>query len=229
MACPARYCRGMTDVAVFVDPSCPWAWITSRWVKDVAPQRDLVVFWRSYCLEIRDDYGVAPTVPPDFRQAAIAGHALSHRMLRIFEAARARCGEEAVDALYTEWGRRYFLRGDTRGHREGTAGDALLAGCLAGCGLDPDLADAADDEKWDTPIREAMETAYAFGGPKTQTPTIVVSAEPPHGFKGPVMAPAPTGPAAARLWDAIEVLAAEPGFFEITRPRANPPQPTPLG
>ena len=119
MACPARYCRGMTDVAVFVDPSCPWAWITSRWVKDVAPQRDLVVFWRSYCLEIRDDYGVAPTVPPDFRQAAIAGHALSHRMLRIFEAARARCGEGAVDALYTEWGRRYFLSGDTRGQREG--------------------------------------------------------------------------------------------------------------
>ena len=38
------------------------------------------------------------------------------------------------------------------------------------------------------------------------------------------MAPAPTGAAAVRLWDAIEVISREPGFFEITRPRVNPPR-----
>jgi predicted DsbA family dithiol-disulfide isomerase len=216
----------MTGVSVFVDPSCPWAWITSRWVKEVAPQRDLLVTWRSYCLEIRDDYGVAATVDESYREAALAGHALSHRMLRIFEAARARAGEEAVDALYTEWGRRYFRRAGGMGLSGSAGGDALLADCVAGSGLDADLAAAADDDKWDTPIREAMEVAYAFGGPKTQTPTIVVDADPPHGFKGPVMAPPPTGPAAVRMWDAIEVLSADPGFFEITRPRANPPRVT---
>jgi 2-hydroxychromene-2-carboxylate isomerase len=211
----------MTDVEVFVDPSCPWAWITSRWVKEVAPTRDLAVTWRSYCLEIRDDYGVAPTVPEQFREAAIAAHALSHRMLRIFEAARARAGEDAVDALYTAWGRRFF---DDPGARDGT----LLAACLAACGLDAELVGAADDEKWDGPIVEAMDVAYAFGGTKTQTPAIVVRDEPPHGFKGPVMAPAPTGVAALQLWDAIQVIAGEPGFFEITRPRRNPPRPPAL-
>ena len=208
----------MTGVEVFVDPSCPWAWITSRWVKEVAPRRDLTVTWPSYCLEIRDDYGVAPTVPESLRATVIAAHAISHRMLRIFEAARAEAAEDAVDALYTEWGRRFFVAGGPRD-------DELLSQCLAGTTLDPDLILAADDEKWDTPIMEAMEVAYAFGGPKTQTPTIVVGADPPHGFKGPVMAPAPTGDAAARLWDAIEVISQEPGFFEITRPRANPPRP----
>jgi 2-hydroxychromene-2-carboxylate isomerase len=215
----------MTDVSVFVDPSCPWAWITSQWVKEVAPQRGLTITWRSFCIEIRDDYGVAPTVPEQFRPSAIIAHALSHRMLRIFEAARARYGEESVDALYTEWGRQYFLTDG--GHRpaDGGNGDAILAGCLAACGLDAELVAAADDDKWDAPIRDAMEVAYAFGGPKTQTPTIVVDAETPHGFKGPVMAPAPTGPAALRLWDAIEVLSTEAGFFEITRPRANRPVP----
>jgi hypothetical protein len=208
----------VTDVEVFVDPSCPWAWITTRWLKEVAPQRDLVVTWRSYCLEIRDDYGVAPTVPEKLRQVALEGHALSHRMLRVFEAARARAGEGAVDALYTEWGRRFFAD-----HAHADA--PLLSACVAGCGLDPDLVAAASEEKWDTPIIEAMEVAYAFGGPKTQTPTIVVRADPPYGFKGPVMAPAPTGEAALRLWDAIEVVCEEPGFFEITRPRANRPIP----
>jgi len=32
------------------------------------------------------------------------------------------------------------------------------------------------------------------------------------------MAPAPTGPAAVRLWDAIQVLSEHEGFFEFARP-----------
>jgi predicted DsbA family dithiol-disulfide isomerase len=208
----------MTGVEVYVDPSCPWAWVTSRWVKEVAPHRDLEVTWPSYCLEIRDDYGVAPTMPESRREAAIAAHALSHRMLRIFEAARAQAGEHVIDALYTEWGNRFFVRGTPRD-------DTLFVDCLAACGLDAGLVEAADEEKWDAPIVEAMEIAYGFGGPKTQTPTIVVRTDPPHGFKGPVMAPAPTGEAAVRMWDAIQVLSEEPGFFEITRPRRNRPIP----
>ena len=64
--------------------------------------------------------------------------------------------------------------------------------------LDRSLA-AADEEKWDAPIVESMEVAYAFAGPKTQTPAIVVRSDPPHGFKGPVMSPAPTGNAALRM------------------------------
>jgi hypothetical protein len=188
-------------------------------LKEVAPERGLSVTWRSYCLEIRDDYGVAPTVPEHLREAAIAGHALSHRMLRIFEAARLEAGEEAVDALLTEWGPRFF------GH-DAVRGDELLSACVAACGFDANLVAAADEDKWDAPIVQSMEVAYEFGGPKTQTPTIVVRTEPPQGFKGPVMAPAPTGEAAVRLWDAIQVLSQEPGFFEITRPRRNSPRVT---
>jgi predicted DsbA family dithiol-disulfide isomerase len=206
----------MTGVDVFVDPSCPWAWITTTWLKEVAPQRDLDLTMRSFCLEIRDDYGVAPTMPEEHREAAIAAHAVAHRMLRIFEAARARDGQGAVDALYEAWGPRFFVR-------DRATGDELLSDCLAACGLDAELVLAGDDDKWDTPIVEAMDVAYEFGGYKTQTPTIVVRGNPPHGFKGPVMAPAPTGEAAVRLWDAIQVISQEPGFFEITRPRANRP------
>src|SRR5262249_36406971 len=153
-------------VDVYVDPSCPWAWITSRWIKEVAPQRDLSVTWQSYCLEIRDDYGVAPWVPEDFRQKAIDAHAVAHRMLRVFEAVRARPGEDGVDALLTAWGRRFFQPGAARD-------DSLLAECLEACAFEPELLSAADEEKWDGPIVESMQVAYRFGGPKTQTPTIV--------------------------------------------------------
>src|SRR3984957_9585918 len=124
--------NGKTDVEMYVDPSCPWAWITSRWLVAVAPERDLTLTWRSYCLEIRDDYGVAATMPEAYRERALAGHALSHRMLRVFEAARAEGGEVAVDALYTEWGRRYFLGGRGGG---GRGGDGVGVGD-AGAGSD---------------------------------------------------------------------------------------------
>lgn len=214
---PTLHLHSMTDVEFYVDPSCPWAWITSRWLLEVAPHRDLNISWPSYCLEIRDDYDVAPTVPENYRQQALEGHALSHRMLRIFEAARAEAGEDAVGRLYTEWGRRRFSR---YGHK----GDDLLVETIAAAGLRTDLVAAADEDTWDDPICESMEIAYAFGGPKTQTPTIVVRADPPHGFKGPVMAPAPTGPEAVQLWDAITVLSKHDGFFEITRPRTKLPR-----
>ena len=206
----------MTSVEMYVDPSCPWAWVTGQWLREVAPRRGLDITWRSYCLEIRDDYGAAATVPEHRREAVIAAHAISHRMLRIFEACRAAHGEDGVDALYAAWGPRFFPKGVQRD-------DTLLSDTVAACGFDTALVAAADDEKWDTPILESMDVAYAFGGPKTQTPTIVVRDDPPHGFKGPVMADVPMGEAAARMWDAIQVLSAEPGFFEITRPRAKTP------
>jgi hypothetical protein len=185
-------------------------------VKEVAPHRDLTVSWQSFCIEIRDDYGVAPTIPEHLKAMAVEGHALSHRFLRILEAARTRGGEEVVDVLYTEWGRRFFEPGRARS-------DALLAEILEAGRVDADLLEEAGNDKWDEPIVAAMDVAYAFGGHKTQTPTIVIGDDPPHGFKGPVMTPAPTGDAALRFWDAIQVISREPGFFEITRPRANKP------
>ena len=121
-----------------------------------------------------------------------------------------------MDVLYAEWGHRYFVRKQPR--------DAdLFAACVAAAGLESGLIEAADDESWDEPIRKSMEVAYAFCGEKTQTPAIVVRSDPPHGFKGPVMAPAPTGPAALQLWDAIQVLSEHHGFFELTRPRIDSP------
>jgi hypothetical protein len=56
----------------------------------------------------------------------------------------------------------------------------LLEQSVAAAALDPALVAAAGEEKWDRPIVESMEVAYAFGGPKTQTPTIVVRADPPR-------------------------------------------------
>ncbi len=207
----------MQVVEVYTDPSCPWTWITSRWLREVASQRALELRWRSYCLEIRDGGELPPSVPDELRPVAAASRAASHRVLRVFEALRTDEREDAVDALYTEWGRRLFVPGPP----VAPAPDLLLS-CLRVCGLAVEWDRAGDDPSWDTLIIGSMEIAYAFGGAQAKTPTLVLTGAQPRGVTGPVMSPAPTGEAALRLWDAVCVLADQPGFFELTRPRRMP-------
>lgn len=183
---------------------------------------------RSYSLEIRDRGELPAGMPEDVRRVLRQWAAESHRALRIFEALRADGGEEAIDALYTEWGRRsteLVGAGKTLFVPERPP-PALPAGmlrdCLQACRLDPELYGAADDPAWDVAIIDSMEEACVFGGVKTQTPTVVLRSDPPRGLKGPVMSPAPTGERALRLWDAYRIMADEPGFFEVTRPRQMP-------
>ncbi len=210
----------MLVVDVFTDPSCPWTWIASRWLKEVAPQRDLELRWRSYSLEIRDG-GELPTAMPDqVRRVAGELRAASHRALRVFEVLRGK-GEDAVDALYTEWGRRLFRPGSP----PAAPPPGLLTDCLQSCGFDPELDSAGDDPAWDAAIIRSMEDAYAIAGANARTPTLVLAGDPPRGLTGPVMSPAPSGDRALGLWDAFRVLADEPGFFEVRRPRQMPSLP----
>ena len=59
-------------------------------------------------------------------------------------------------------------------------------------------------------------------GPHPLSPAIVLK-ESLTGLCGPVFSPAPAGEAALRAWDAVRVLPAEPGFFELRRARTGPP------
>jgi hypothetical protein len=76
-------------VSVYIDPSCPWTWITAGWLREVAPQRRLMLRWRSLSLVQRDGTGLPPAMPEHSRALASAASIQSHRLLRVFEALRA--------------------------------------------------------------------------------------------------------------------------------------------
>ena len=72
------------DVRCYFDPVCPFAWMTSKWVRMVAAQRDCTVDWRFISLRLINS---AIDHHSHFRVGYEEGHTSGLRLLRV--AARA--------------------------------------------------------------------------------------------------------------------------------------------
>ena len=44
-----------TNAKFWFDPSCPWAWMTSRWILNVAEQRPINVEWNIFSLGVLNE------------------------------------------------------------------------------------------------------------------------------------------------------------------------------
>ena len=184
-------------------PGCPWTWVTSRWLLEVAPHRDLDIHWRSFSLTLLN--GCAD-VPAQYRERAEG----AHDVLRVVEAARS-AGEPqpAIGAFYTGAGRELFSG----------AWPLHVPQTLAGAGLDPALAGAFSESAWDRAIESSMEEAADLCGTTAASPTIALETAPGRAFFGPVLSHAPAGAAAADLWDAFVTMASAGAVYEIKRDR----------
>ncbi len=93
------------DIHFYFDPVCPFAWMTSKWVRKVQTQRDYTVDWRFISLRLLNahiDYDAH--FPPEYE----AGHTAGLRLLRVAARARAEHGRDAVGALYAALGAHIF-------------------------------------------------------------------------------------------------------------------------
>ena len=41
-----------STLTVWIDPGCPWAWQTARWVRDLREQGAFAIEWRLFSLEV---------------------------------------------------------------------------------------------------------------------------------------------------------------------------------
>src|SRR5688500_7484064 len=184
----------MADLHFYFDPVCPFAWMTSKWVRQVAAQRDYDVDWRLISLRIVNasvDYDAH--FPPEYE----AGHTAGLRLLRVAARARSMRGREAVGPLYAALGQHIFesergewLTGEHRDTRQ------FVEPILAEAGLPADLADALDDEGADEELRAETAEALALTGKDVGTP--ILHFRPPEGpsegvaFFGPVISRPPS-------------------------------------
>jgi hypothetical protein len=210
----------MADLHFWFDPVCPFAWLTSRWVRTVAAQRDYAVDWRFISLRLLNahvDYDAH--FPPGYE----AGHTAGLRLLRVATRTRQEHGPAAVGELYAALGAQIFETGpeDDEGRR-GTA--AFVEPVLARVGLPTALAAALDDASLDAGIQAETDEALALTGKDVGTP--ILHFRPPDGvaFFGPVISRLPTDDEAVELWDHVVALAGFPGFAELKRSLRERPQ-----
>lgn len=196
----------MTDVDFWFDPSCPWAWMTSRWVDEVSPHRDLNVAWHIMSLyvlnedkDVSDSYRA--TLPRTLRYA------------RLVSAVGELQGQQAVKPLYDALGSRIHP-----GRRKDS--DAVIAEALEEVGLPADYVGYADSDEYDAQLRASHADGIERVGQDVGTPVIAVGGT---AFFGPVISPTPRGEQALTLWDGIVAAASYDGFFELKRSRTRDP------
>ena len=193
-------------VDFWFDPACPWAWMTSRWIDEVARSRPIEVRWHVMSLSVVNE---GRDLSESYRRLMDA----SWGPVRVLVAAARAHGDGVLKPLYDAMG--------TRRHPDGrTDTDAIVAESLAEVGLPANLAAAAESDEYDDALRASTADAQALVGDDVGTPVVAIDGV---GFFGPVVTPAPRGERALAMFDGLALMTSVPGFYELKRTRTSGP------
>jgi hypothetical protein len=193
-------------VDLWVDPACPWAWMTSRWLLEAGQVRDFDVEFHVMSLAVLNE---GRDLPENYRKLLDKAWG----PVRVLIAAEERHGNKVLEPLYSAMGTRYHVNGEKNFHK-------VIAESLSDVGLEEDLADAATSTQFDEALRKSHHEGMDPVGYDVGTPVIHVG---DVAFFGPVITPAPKGEAAGRLFDGVMLVASTPGFYELKRTRTADP------
>jgi predicted DsbA family dithiol-disulfide isomerase len=192
----------VTDhIRFYFDPTCPWAWQTAKWIREVEQVRDIEIDWRLFSLRLVNESIDDPLTDTSARSVPA---------LRALALVGREHGNDAIARLYEAIGERIH-------DKDGDLSVDLLREAVSSSNLDPDVVDRAmADPSTAEDVRaqhlEAVDTVQGFG-----VPTIVL--ESGRGIFGPVVSLAPAGEEAGQVWDHTRWLIDYDGFFELKRER----------
>ncbi|MDQ2723991.1 MAG: hypothetical protein M3Y36_00600 [Actinomycetota bacterium] len=196
---------------------CPWAYQSSRWIREVRAVRDVTVRWGFFSLEEinREETKKHPWERP---------WSYGWSLLRVATMARregggegSREGEDAVDRWYEAAGRALHVDGRAVHRRE------VAEEVAAEAGFDPAMVGrAVDDPTTTDEVLADHRRVVGAGGYGVPTLRLTGVDKGADGWLfGPVVVPAPTGEAAGRLWDLVAGWAEFPHLYELRRPKTD--------
>jgi len=197
------------EINFYFDPVCPFAWMTSKWVRMVAAQRDYAVDWRFISLRLINSHlDYDSHFPAGYEE----GHTSGLRLLQVAARARAEHGRGAVGPLYEAVSSEIFDSPGAAGLTPAVRGSrAFVEPLLARAGLPAGLADALDDGAG----RRDPPGGRRGTGPDGPGRRHADHSVRPAGRHRPLRSgdqPAPGPGGRRRLWDHVIGLAGFPGF-----------------
>ena len=191
-----------TQVDFWFDPTCPWAWMTSRWILEVEKVRDVkAVFHPMSLFILNEGRDLDPGYRAHIDETLIASRAAA-AVMKLY-------GHDQVRDFYTALGTRLHPKGEP-------ITVETIAAALQEAGLDAGIAQRVTPDEFDADLRAYQKVAQDLVGTDVGTPIIRING---MALFGPVISPAPKGEAAGELFDGVAKVTAYPGFFELKRSR----------
>lgn len=153
----------MADVELYLDPICPFAWVTSRWLLEAAQSTHTPVTLRQMSLAVLNEGKDLDAKQQQMMQR-------SRQLGRLFAAVTTKYGADAFARLYDSIGTRIRLR-----REEITQGGIREA--LAETGLDESLSETLDDSGLDDEARHAHQASQDALGGTAGSPIIAVDGQ----------------------------------------------------
>jgi 2-hydroxychromene-2-carboxylate isomerase len=190
----------------YFDPMCPYAYQTSRWIRNARAQTPIDITWKFFSLE--EVNLVAGKRHPWERPWSYG-----FGQMRVGALIRRELGNDEVDRWYEIVGNAFFYDGIKMPVPE------IHAEVIGAHGFDPSVVErAVADESTLTEVRdEHLDAVANFGA--HGVPTLVFASG--YAVYGPVVVPAPEGDDAAALWELTKGMQRFPHLYELRHPKTT--------
>ncbi|GAB3377159.1 mycothiol-dependent nitroreductase Rv2466c family protein [Amycolatopsis echigonensis] len=192
----------MSEVVLYADPVCPFAWLTYRWLTEAMPDTHALRLRPMSLAVLNEGREVAPAQRRRIEDSRVVG-----RVLTVIE------DQQAAAVFHAAVGRRV--------HEQGVPVEApLLRAALGEARLPADLASAARSADHDAALRALHQASQDALGEPGGSPITTIGGRT---FFGPVLTELPAPADGRALFAALTAAAAVPGFAELRRSRDGAP------
>lgn len=192
----------MTDVVLYGDPVCPYAWLAYRWLTEAMPAPESPRLYPMSLAVLNEGQAVSPS-----HRGRIADSRSAGRVLAAIDEEPARA------ALFTAIGVRVHERAEP-------LGEQLLREALRETGMSERLADAAHTDEYDPELRAMHQLSQDALGGAGGSPITTINGRT---FFGPVLTEPPGSEEGRELLRALATTTAIPAFAELRRGREGEP------